>query len=381
MGSVLEEPRGRARIRRFACLATLAAGADTCAASMSVQPSGLATLITLRPAAFDSIDPLLRSRVRTIPRGGDQQQHNNAGGGQGLVPEAPASAYGVPADPSASTPSAPPPPQDRVDSPPAGYDYNIDAPQQPPGGYGGQPGAYDGQIRETVEENISAWRLRQQQIRESIDGDGAASVSEATRSEWASRITLFAAVSRASVSVFFFILMWRTVHHYESADAAFGGAVGGGLGKMLRRNAVCAPLVILFLGELVGAVMGLSGGQGGNENRSTKRRLKGMLNLHKAVELTTMTYNVIRLAVWPSKYVPREVYIGRTVSNFFFFMQCQLYTNLSWDGVKENTDYVGYEDYSAEEPQYYESSPQFDGGVRQEEQQQQQRYDNSSGWN
>ena len=373
--SVLDTNRGRAR-NRLACLAALAASADTCAASISVQPSGLATLITMRPAAFDSIDPLLRTRVRTIPRGGDQQQQNNASGGQGLVPGASAAAYGVPADPS-----TPPPPPDRVDSPPAGYDY-IDAQQHSPGGHG-QPGAYDEHIRETVEENISAWRLRQQQIRESIDKDEGASVSEATLTEWASGISLFAAVSRASVSIFFFILMWRTVHHYESADAAFG-AGGGGPGKMLKRNAVCAPLVILFLGELVGAVMGLSGGKGGNGSRSTKRRLKGVLNLHKAVELMTMTYNVIRLAVWPSKYVPREVYIGRTVSNFFFFMQCQLYTSLSWDGVKENTDgeFSTYEDYSAEEPQYYGNSPQFDGGVSQDQQQQQQqRYDNSSGWN
>lgn len=370
MGPVLETNRGRARIRRLACLAALAAGADTCAASISVHPSGLATLITMRPAAFDSIDPLLRrGRVRNIPRGGDQQQQNNASGGQGIVPGASAAAYSVPADPSDPTP---PPPQDRVDSTPAGYDY-IDAPQPPPGGYG-QPGAFDEQVRETVEENISAWRHRQQQMRESIEANEEGSVSEATLTEWASGISLFAAVSRASVSLFFFVLMWRTVHHYESADAAFE-AGGGGLGKMLKRTAVCAPLVILFLGELVGAVMGLSGGKGGNGGRSTKRRLKGVLNLHKAVELMTMTYNVIRLAVWPSRYVPREVYIGRTVSNFFFLMQCQLYTSLSWDGVKESTDILpmAYEDYSAEEPQYYENNPHY--------QQPQQRYDNSSGWN
>jgi hypothetical protein len=43
-----------------------------------------------------------------------------------------------------------------------------------------------------------------------------------------------------------------------------------------------------------------------------------------------MAYNVVRLAVWPSRYVMREVYIGRTISNFFFLMQAQLYTKLSW---------------------------------------------------
>ncbi|EJK62848.1 hypothetical protein THAOC_16523, partial [Thalassiosira oceanica] len=272
--------------------------------------------------------PLLRrGRVRNIPRGGDQQQQNNASGGQGIVPGASAAAYSVPADPSDPTP---PPPQDRVDSTPAGYDY-IDAPQPPPGGYG-QPGAFD-------EQRDLPLRCR---------------------------------VTRVRVVIFL-----RT-HVEDSPSLRERGRRVRGRGRRPRQDAEedrrLRPLVILFLGELVGAVMGLSGGKGGNGGRSTKRRLKGVLNLHKAVELMTMTYNVIRLAVWPSRYVPREVYIGRTVSNFFFLMQCQLYTSLSWDGVKENTEVImAYEDYSAEEPQYYENNPHY--------QQPQQRYDNSSGWN
>ena len=50
----------------------------------------------------------------------------------------------------------------------------------------------------------------------------------------------------------------------------------------------------------------------------------------QGVELSMIIYNVIRLAIWPSRYVIREVYIGRTIANFFFLMQCQLYTKLSW---------------------------------------------------
>jgi hypothetical protein len=47
-------------------------------------------------------------------------------------------------------------------------------------------------------------------------------------------------------------------------------------------------LVILFIGEMMGAILGLTGGlgiggSGGNDNSShaTKKRLKGILNLHK----------------------------------------------------------------------------------------------------
>lgn len=127
--------------------------------------------------------------------------------------------------------------------------------------------------------------------------------------------------------------MWRTVHHYELADATFGAAAivsggktkgGGGLGPAILRATIVTPLVVLFLGEMMGAILGLTGGGiGGSSSSShvTKKRLKGILNLHKFVELIMMVYNVVRLAIAPSRYTPREVYIGRTISNFFFLMQ------------------------------------------------------------
>ncbi len=139
------------------------------------------------------------------------------------------------------------------------------------------------------------------------------------------------------MSFFFFILMWRTVHHYELADATFAPSARGSrpTPRPLLRAAVVTPLVVLFLGEMAGAVLGLTGGLGigsggGGASHATKRRLKGVLNLHKTVELAMIVYNVVRLAVWPSRYVMREVYIGRTIANFFFLMQAQLYTKLSW---------------------------------------------------
>ena len=161
--------------------------------------------------------------------------------------------------------------------------------------------------------------------------------------------------------------MWRTVHHYELADATFGtpahhrSSGGGGGGGTFRhavvRASVVTPLVILFLGEMMGAILGLVGGGAGGVGvggggRVAKRRLKGILNLHKFVELTMLLYNVVRLALWPSVHVAREVYIGRTISNFFFLMQAQLYTKLSWDDVTENTMGSGGADDVAES--YYD---------------------------
>ncbi|KAL7470426.1 hypothetical protein ACHAXS_010656 [Conticribra weissflogii] len=219
------------------------------------------------------------------------------------------------------------------------------------------------------------------------------------------RFKLFTTVSRVSVSFFFFILMWRTVHHYELADAAFGAAslgnrhhrgVGGGGGgrrgafRALLRAAVVTPLVVLFVGEMMGAIFGLTGG---GTSHATKKRLKGILNLHKGVELAVMAYNVVRLAIAPSEYTPREVYIGRTISNVFFLMQAQLYTKLSWDDVSKTNvaDFPTesyYDDYATEA-----NGGEFDSGSGGNEfgsefgyeqgprYPQQQNYGNDNGWN
>jgi hypothetical protein len=182
--------------------------------------------------------------------------------------------------------------------------------------------------RETVEDRIDAWRRQQQHKQQTQSAAEAASAVDEQ-----GRFKLFTTVSKVSVSFFFFILMWRTVHHYELADATFGPtgrrSSGGGFKAFLVRTIVLSPLVVLFLGEMMGAILGISGG-GGGQSHATKKRLKGVLNLHKGVELVMMAYNIVRLAIFPSKYTIREVYIGRTISNFFFLMQCQLYTKLSW---------------------------------------------------
>ena len=173
--------------------------------------------------------------------------------------------------------------------------------------------------------------LRSKQVQQSQSAEEAASPVDEQ-----GRFKLFTHVSRVSVAFFFFILMWRTVHHYELADATFGklSGTGGGLKSALLRTIIVTPLVVLFLGEMMGALLGITGGGGigatTSANHTTKKRLKGILNLHKFVELVMIVYNVFRLAIWPSKYVMREVYIGRTISNFFFLIQAQLYTKLSW---------------------------------------------------
>eukprot|EP00985_Skeletonema_marinoi_P010299 scaffold4846_cov152-Skeletonema_marinoi.AAC.9 len=178
--------------------------------------------------------------------------------------------------------------------------------------------------RETVEDRIDAWRKQQQHMQQNQSAAEAASAVDEQ-----GRFKLFTTVSKVSVSFFFFILMWRTVHHYELADATFGPTgrrtSKGGFKAFFVRTIVTSPLVVLFLGEMMGAILGISGG-GAGQSHSTKKRLKGILNLHKGVEL------------------------------------CNLYTKLSWDDVSKNTAGDGYvyesyyDDYTPEMENEYASS-------------------------
>ncbi len=92
------------------------------------------------------------------------------------------------------------------------------------------------------------------------------------------------------------------------------------------------PTVVLFLGNMVGCVVSLmsSSNTGSSAGRATKKKMKAVLNLNKLVELCLIFYNVMRLIFFPSKYVVREIYVGRTLTNFLFIIQCQLFTKVTW---------------------------------------------------
>ena len=96
----------------------------------------------------------------------------------------------------------------------------------------------------------------------------------------------------------------------------------------------------------------------------------------------------------------REVYIGRTISNFFFLMQAQLYTKLSWDEITKSTMDGGYatesyyDDYTPDIANYYddqssswtppasstESGEYYRQGAPSNYDQQQNYGENSSEW-
>ena len=130
---------------------------------------------------------------------------------------------------------------------------------------------------------------------------------------------LLASVSRGSISLFFFILMWRSVHHFELADQSFQKAPR-------TRLLLVLPTIVMFVGNMSGCVAAIVS----NQTKGSKKRMKAVLNLNKLVELVLFVYNVLRLTLFPNKFVMREIYVGRTLSNFLFMVQCQLFTKVTW---------------------------------------------------
>lgn len=190
------------------------------------------------------------------------------------------------------------------------------------------------------------------------------------------RTKLLTSMSRTSVPIVFFVLLTRSIHHYELADASFRGS---------KRLLFVLPAVALFLCNLSGVVVGALtsiNGRGG-----TKRRLKAILNFNKFVEVLCGLYNVSRLAAFPSKYVPREVYVARTVTNFMFLSFCQIYTKITWGGITAKDPMLATAD-SSYGGSYYggmeeddEQQQQYSGGYEQQHQYGQSRLYGNDGSN
>jgi len=163
---------------------------------------------------------------------------------------------------------------------------------------------------------LASWRAMQQ---ERFEGQNP--TEELNPRDEEGRLKLLATVSRGSISVFFFVLMWRSVHHFELADQAFRRSP-------TTRLIFVVPTVLLFIGNMAGCVATIM-----TRTLKSKKRMKAVLNLNKLVELSLFAYNVVRLGL-VNKLVPREIYVGRSITNFLFIVQCQLFTRVTWDAAQ-----------------------------------------------
>lgn len=145
-------------------------------------------------------------------------------------------------------------------------------------------------------------------------------------------LSLIASVSKGSRAIIFFVLMWRIIHLYEVADLLYQG-------KGLLRLMVVIPLCILFIANLLGAIVSMiepAIPTSPSSSSATKKRLKAILNLNKFIEMILIFYYFLRLTLIPSKSTRREILIASMLHSVFFMFQSQFYTKLSWNTIRQD---------------------------------------------
>jgi hypothetical protein len=166
-------------------------------------------------------------------------------------------------------------------------------------------------FQESVQDRVDRWRQEQMALNQNLTPQQELNMRDAQ-----GRMKLIASVSRGSRALIFFMIMWRDVHLFELADQGLKG---------FQRLLVVVPLILLFIGNMAGVVASFT-----SPSHSSKKRMKAILNLDKVVEGILLIWYFFRLTVFPSKYVPREVYVAKTLHSVLFLVQLQAFTRVTW---------------------------------------------------
>jgi hypothetical protein len=204
-------------------------------------------------------------------------------------------------------------------------------------------------FHETVQERVDRWRESQMETY----GQQISPEQEANPRDAQGRSKLLLNASKAARAVIFFVLMMRDIYFFEMIDQCIKEK---GIKRVITRTLVTT----LFLGNMAGAVGSLT-----TVGHSAKKRFKAILNLDKLAEICLLIWNFLRLTIFPSKYVLREVYIAGMIHSLFFLLQAQAFTRLTWDesvapvpkrNSPSNEDYARNAFYPKHFNQYDDSS-------------------------
>jgi len=168
-------------------------------------------------------------------------------------------------------------------------------------------------MQQSVQDRHDQWRSAQMERYANLTPE-----QELNPRDEQGRMKLMSSVSKGSRAFMFFILMWRDVYLFEVTDQS----VKGSMRKMIIRGF----LTVVFLGNLAGVITSVTA-----QGHSSKNRLKSILNLDKVVETSLLVWNLFRVSLFPSKYVPREVFVAGVLHSIFFLIQCQAFTRMGWD--------------------------------------------------
>ena len=200
------------------------------------------------------------------------------------------------------------------------------------------------------EDHVAAWRQSQSQLHteESIR---PSTVDEQGRTKLITPHIL----SKASLSMWFFILMWRAMAHYEMVDVP----------SMVWRQVAIIPPAILFVANMVGFVLTVTTP---SALRSTKLKFKALLNLNKLVEILLIIYYFLRLTILPNPFVQKEIYVGKMLYCVMYLVFSQGLTKVSWGAAIEQQQTNYYDDTSGTNFNYNADNLNFnDGYIREED--------------
>ena len=168
-------------------------------------------------------------------------------------------------------------------------------------------------MQESVQDRHDKWRAAQMEKYANLSPE-----QQHNPRDEQGRMKLMSSVSKGSRAFIFFMLMWRDLYLFEVTDLS----IKGSLRKMITRGF----LTTVFLGNLAGVVTSVT-----SQGHSAKNRLKAILNLDKLVETSLLIWNLGRVTLFPSKFVPREIFVAGILHSVFFLIQCQAFTRVTWD--------------------------------------------------
>lgn len=166
-------------------------------------------------------------------------------------------------------------------------------------------------FKESVQDRVDRWRQAQVEQQSTITP-----IQELNPRDEQGRMKLMSSVGRGSLALIFFVIMWRDIHLFELADQSFKG---------FARTITVVPLIFMFIGNMAGVVASFT-----SPSHTLRKRMKAILNLDKLVEGVLLIWYFFRLTVAPSKFVPREVYVAKTLHCVLFLVQLQAFTRFTW---------------------------------------------------
>jgi len=139
-------------------------------------------------------------------------------------------------------------------------------------------------------------------------------------------------ISKASLSIWFLVLLLRSLSHYEMAGLLLVSRTSK---KTLLRTflpkILLIPPALLLVGNILGFVLSITAAT----THANKRMFKVLINMNQAMELFFTLYYFLRLTILPNTYVTKEIYVGKLFNCALYLISSHMFTRVSWDAAQQ----------------------------------------------